>query len=380
MTSKKSKAKQAQPISHEKQGGDENAQANVVGRVDYSFSPGFSQLLARENISVALTSYESGKFYLIGRNPGGGLHMNERLFAKAMGMHVSGNSLILATLFQLHRFENVLNKDQYINHKHDACYVPRLNYTTGILDAHDVGVLENGEIIFVNTRFNCLAVPSLRESFTPVWKPPFISYIVDEDRCHLNGLAMEGTTPRYVTAISKSNTVDGWRDRRADGGVVIDIQTNDIVCEGLSMPHSPRLYKGDLWVLNSGTGELGKVNLKKKKFEPVVFCPGFVRGLSFSGAYAFVGLSRPRYKRFEGLALDERLRAADSEAWCGIQVINLEKNNCAEWFRIDGAVSEVYDVAVIQGVSCPMSLGFASHEIQSFIIPAAFDPTKLNSH
>ncbi len=133
------------------------------------------------------------------------------------------------------------------------------------------------------------------------------------------------------------------------------------------MPHSPRLYNGKLWILNSGTGELGIVNLQTKKFEPVMFCPGFGRGLSFHGKYAFVGLSRPRYERFEGLALDQKLKDADSEAWCGIQVIDLEEKKCAEWFRIDGAIGEVYDVATIGNVACPMSLGFASNEIRSLI-------------
>ena len=374
---KNQKKQQDQQDQNENATADEQQQDPALA-VTYSVSPGFTSLMAREHIAVALTSYESGKFYLLGRDPAhNGLHINERIFAKAMGMHAQGNSLYLATLFQLHRFENVLDEGQFANNLHDACYVPRLNYTTGVLDAHDIGVLENGEIIFVNTRFNCLAVPSTRDSFMPVWKPSFISDIVDEDRCHLNGMAMENGRPRYVTAVSKSNTIDGWRDRRASGGIVMDVQSGEIVCEGLSMPHSPRLYNGDLWVLNSGTGELGKVNLKTQTFEPVVFCPGFVRGLSFSGKYAFVGLSKPRYERFEGLALDARLKEADSEPWCGIQVIDLEKNICAEWFRIDGAIGEVYDVATLPHVTCPMSLGFASDEIKQLITPGVFDDTKL---
>lgn len=337
--------------------------------VTYSVSGGFVNMLAQLNISLALTSYQSGKFYLMGRNPKGGLMIDERMFQKAMGMSVDQGSgaLTLATLFQIHHFENVLGKGEQVNHTYDACYVPRISYTTGVLDAHDIGVRQNGEIIFVNTRFNCLATLSKNKSFTPIWKPHFIDKIIDEDRCHLNGLAMEDGTPKYVTAVSKSNTIDGWRDRRGDGGVVIDVQSNKLVCEGLSMPHSPRIYNGKLWILNSGTGELGWVDVTKKRFEPVVFCPGFVRGLAFTGKYALVGLSKPRYKRFEGLALDQKLKDADSEAWCGIQIIDLETRGCVEWFRIDGAIGEVYDVAALNGITCPMSLGFVSNDIKSLI-------------
>jgi uncharacterized protein (TIGR03032 family) len=345
--------------------------------VTYSVSPGFVGLTARLDVSIAVTSYQSGKFYLLGRNPKGGLMINERLFQKAMGMYVEGNSLLLATLFQIQRFENVLEKGQFINHTYDACFVPRITHTTGVLDAHDVGLLANGEIIFVNTRYNCLATTSPRDSFTPVWKPPFISQIINEDRCHLNGLAMDKGRPRYVTAVSQSNTIDGWRDRRADGGVVIDVETGEVVCKGLSMPHSPRLFKDKLWVLNSGTGELGYVDADKKEFKPLAFCPGFPRGLAFRDGYAFVGLSKPRYERFEGLALDGKLKAADSEPWCGVQVIDLKTGACVEWFRIDGAIAEIYDVAAVAGVACPMSLGFASDEIKGLITHGPLNETYL---
>jgi len=353
------------------------AEAGGKATVTYSMSPGFVALLARLGVSVAVTSYQSGKFYLLGRNPKGGLMINERLFQKAMGMYAEGNTLLLATLFQIQRFENVLEKGQFINHTYDACFVPRLTHTTGVLDAHDVGLLSNGEIIFVNTRYNCLAIPSSRDSFTPVWKPPFISQIINEDRCHLNGLAMDKGKPRYVTAVSQSNTIDGWRDRRSDGGVVLDVATGEVVCKGLSMPHSPRLFKNRLWALNSGTGELGWVDTDKKEFNAVAFCPGFLRGLAFRDNFAFVGLSKPRYERFEGLPLDAKLKAADSEPWCGVQVIDIKSGACAEWFRIDGAVAEIYDVAVVPGVACPMSLGFASDEIKGLITHSPLDEAYL---
>jgi uncharacterized protein (TIGR03032 family) len=121
--------------------------------------------------------------------------------------------------------------------------------------------------------------------------------------------------------------------------------------------------------LNSGTGELGYIdpNQTSLGFKPVAFCPGFLRGLAFHGQYAFVGLSKPRYERFEGLALDQKLIDADSEPWCGLQIIDINTGRCVQWFRIDGAVSEIYDVNTISGVNCPMSVGFGSTEIKTLI-------------
>jgi uncharacterized protein (TIGR03032 family) len=356
--------------------------AQIDAAVSYSVSPGLAGFLAEQNVSLAFTSYQSGKFYLVGRHPEGGLNINERFFRKAMGICIDpspkgataelsgGSSILLATLFQLLRFENVLKAGETVNHLYDACFVPRQARIAGALDMHDIGVMEDGRIVFVNTLYNCLAVPSELHSFKPIWKPPFISRIVREDRCHLNGLAMEAGRPAFVTAVSRSDTIDGWRDRRADGGVVIEVATGRIVAQGLSMPHSPRLHRGRLWVLNSGTGELGWIDRDsdpETAFRPLAFCPGFARGLALRGNYAVVGLSKPRYERFEGLALDRRLQQADSDPWCGLQVIDLTDGTCVHWFRIDGAVAELYDVAVLPGIACPMALGFSNDEILSFI-------------
>lgn len=330
--------------------------------VRYTMSGGFVQLLGRQNISLAVTSYQSGRLYLLGRNPKGGLMVNEQFFRKAMGLSYHGGSLYLATLAHIYRMENCLRPEERMDATFTECFLPHTAHLTGHLNAHDVGISDQGEILFVNTRYNCIATLSERHSFRTVWKPFFISKIIAEDRCHLNGMAMEEGKARYVTAVSKSDTIDGWRDRRSNGGIVMDVEKNEIVCEGLSMPHSPRLYRGKLWVLNSGTGELGVVDTQANRFEPMVLCPGFVRGLSFHGNYAFVGLSRPRYERFEGLALDTRLKETDSEPWTGVQVIDLSTGRCVQWFRIDGPIAELYDVAVLPGAVCPKSLSPATDE------------------
>ena len=159
----------------------------------------------------------------------------------------------------------------------------------------------------------------------------------------------------------------GADDRRHDGGVVIDIESNEIVCEGLSMPHSPRWSNGKLWVLNSGTGYLGWIDLEKRRFVPHVFCPGFLRGLAIKGDYAAVGLSKPRYQRFEGLDLQKNLEAKDIQAWCGVQIVDLKSGAVVEWVRLDGPVSELFDVAFLDEVKCPMALGQQSPENLSLV-------------
>ena len=219
--------------------------------------------------------------------------LDERFFRKAMGICVPDHdTLLLATLFQIIKFKNVLKADQQINELFDACYVPREIFVTGELDAHDVGQLEDGRIVFVNTLYNCLATPSARHSFTPLWKPPFISRIVKEDRCHLNGLAMEDGVPRYVTAVSRSDTIDGWRDRRADGGVIIDVQIGRdrhrrAVHAALAAPLSRPAVGAELGHRRARLGRAGR-QAAEAKFQALAFCPGFVRGLAFHGEYAFV--------------------------------------------------------------------------------------------
>lgn len=351
--------------------GDIKASA-AVEETKFSASGGFAQRLTTLRCSIGFTSYQSGLLYLVGyRNHG--LHIHQSAMMRPMGLRydAADGRLVISAGQQVLRFENVLRPGERANEVFDACFAPRIIHITGRLDTHDVGIDRNGEPIFVNTRFNSVATVDPRDSFRTVWRPPFIDAIVDEDRCHLNGLAMRDGRLAYATAVSRSNTVDGWRDRRADGGVVVDVTSDQIVCEGLSMPHSPRLHEGTLYVLNAGTGEFGRVILSETggmgRFEPIAFCPGFLRGLSFVGDFAFVGLSKPRYERFEGLKLDDRLRAADSEPWCGVQVIDLRSGACVDWLRLDGEVGEIYDVEVFPDILCPMAISPAAPELTNLI-------------
>ena len=160
-------------------------------------------------------------------------------------------SIYMATLYQLWRLENVLQPGETIE-DYDRLYVPQLGNTTGDLNVHDVALDDNGKPLFISARFSCLATTSDRYHFKPLWMPKFITKLAGEDRCHLNGLAMVDGKPRYVTACATTDVVDGWREHRRDGGVVIDIETDEVIAHGLSMPHSPRWYRDQLWLLDSG--------------------------------------------------------------------------------------------------------------------------------
>lgn len=343
------------------------AVAPVEGKVQINFSSGLARFLQSQAISFGFTSYQSGRLYLVGHSTEQRLALHEATYPKAMGIVGDANRIYLGTLTEVVRLENVLGANEVANTAHDKVYVPRNSQTTGSVDIHEIGIRRNGKVVFVNTAYSCLCEPSTTHSFKPIWKPSFISKLVREDRCHLNGLAMVDGEPRYVSAVCRSDVVDGWRDRRHDGGILIDITTDEIVGEGLSMPHSPRWHQDRLWVLNSGSGELGWINSKTKAFEPLTFLPGFLRGLSFHGDYAFVTLSKPRHGRFEGLALDQKLKEKDADAWCGVQIISLKDGSVANWLRLDGPISELFDVCVLPGVKNPITLGPQSAEIRSFI-------------
>ena len=328
----------------------------------------FNAWLAEQRLSLAFTTYQAGKLFFIGLTPPEGrLSIFERTFNRCMGLCADGDTLWMSSLYQLWRFENALEPGR-AHDGYDRLYVPQVGYVTGDLDIHDVAVDGDGRVVFVNTLFSCLATTSERHSFEPIWRPPFVTRLAAEDRCHLNGLAMENGRPRYVTAVSRSDVADGWRDRRTDGGCVIDVESGEIDVSGLSMPHSPRLHQGRLWLLDSGTGFLGTVDTDAGAFEPVAFCPGYTRGLCFSGTFAILGLSKARGNRtFSGLELDKNLAERDGEARCGLVVVDLKSGDAVHWLRIEGVIEELYDVVTLPGAIRPMALGFKTDEIRRTI-------------
>ena len=310
-----------------------------------SASRGFVDFLRTHRLSFVLTSYQTGQLMLIGVLPNGNLSVFQRNFVRAMGMWTSPQALYLSSIAQLWRLENVLKPGQVANKQFDRLYVPRTAHTTGDLDIHEIAIDRDDRLVFINTKYSCLATLDPVHSFRPLWHPSFISKLAPEDRCHLNGLAMQDGVTKYVTAVSRSDVVDGWRERRHEGGVIIDVETGRVVTEDLSMPHSPRVANGALWVLDSGRGFLCRVDVESGKIERVAFCAGFLRGLSFFRHFALVAASLPRDNTFKGLELDGNIKARDAEPRFGAYIIDTRNGDILHWIRFEGAVRELFDAA-----------------------------------
>lgn len=341
--------------------------ANEQPVFEFSTSRQFTAWMNEQHVSLALTTYQTGKLFLFGTDNNGQLSILNRTLNRVMGLSINDNRMLLSDLYQLWSFENSLNPGQTYN-GYDRCYIPQKSWVTGDLDIHDIAVGKNGRPFFVNTLFSCIAQVSDTHSFSMLWKPPFISKLAAEDRCHMNGMATIDNEPRYVTCVSKSDVGDGWRDHRENGGVVIDVKSNTIVLDGLSMPHSPRWHQNRLWLLDSGNGYFGYLDEKSGSFEKVCLCPGFARGLSFIGDFAVIGLSLPRHNRtFDGLELDNQLAHKNTEPRCGLAIVDLRTGDMVHSMRITGAISELYDIAVLANTKNPMAIGFQNDEIRRMI-------------
>jgi uncharacterized protein (TIGR03032 family) len=335
-------------------------------------SPNFPALLRELKISLLVTTYQAGKLVIL-RDDGDHLNAHFRAFPAPMGMALNGDRLALGTHTQVWEFVNVPAVAAKLEPRgrHDACFMPRSSHFTGNIQVHEMAWGRDGDLWVVNTRFSCLCTLDNSASFTPRWRPPFATALEPSDRCHLNGLGMVDGRPRYVTALGETDTPAGWRPQKAKGGILIDVDTAEVVTRGLSMPHSPRWHGGRLWVCESGTGSLGYIELASGKYESIVKLPGFTRGLDFAGRFAFVGLSQVRESAvFSGIPITERL--SEQERTCGVCVIDLTTAQIVALLRFESGVEEVFAVTVLQGRQYPDLINEDESLLEnSFVVPDA---------
>jgi uncharacterized protein (TIGR03032 family) len=329
--------------------------SNPPVHIECCASEAFGDWLARAGGSMLVTTYQAGKVAVVGSD-GARVTLLMRDFDKPLGMALGGNRMVLATRNDVWLLANApLLAPDYLEDRpgqYDALYLPRATYHTGDLNIHDVA-LSGEDVILVNTRFSCLARLSADHSFTPFWRPPFVTDLVPEDRCHLNGLAMRDGRPKYVTALGTTDEAGTWREKKATGGVVMDVETSEVVARGLAMPHSPRWRDGRLWVLNSGAGELLVLDPDTGRAEVVCVLDGYLRGLSFVGPYALVGMCKIRERHiFGGLPVQDRFAALR----CAVVVIDLRDGKEVGALEFTAGCEELYDVQFLPGARRPMIL------------------------
>ena len=354
----------------------------------YIHSGNLPDLLEHLNITVMATTFQAGRVLSFSGN-GGRCSLLMRAFAHPMGLAVDAQRMALVCGNQV---VHLVNQTDLIDQEgkrpqYDAFYVPRRMHVTGDIagheaawgidpDRHAPGTREtvaapNDDLLqslwVVNTRFSCLATLDQRWSFVPRWKPEFITKLAAEDRCHLNGMAMEHGRPRYVTMLARSDTAQGWRDHKTEGGCVIDVNNGEIVARDMAMPHSPRLYRDRLWVLESGRAELQYVDPESGRRHTVMRLPGYVRGLAFYDRFAFVGLSKAREKRmFGGLPIEEQ----KTELQCGIQVVDLDSGKVAAFIQFEAGCEELFDVQILPNARRANIIGFTKDTVNGiFVLP-----------
>jgi uncharacterized protein (TIGR03032 family) len=311
----------------------------------------FAEILHRLGISLLVTTYQSGRMIAVRAENATTLNTHLKLFRSPMGLAIGDGRFALGTEREVWDYRNQPAVTAKVDPpgRHDAVFVPRNVHYTGDIRIHEIGYA-GAELWIVNTRFSTLCTLDSDSSFVPRWRPKFVTHLAPEDRCHLNGMAIVDDRVRYVTALGITNVAGGWREKKNTGGVLIDVDSDEIVLSGLSMPHSPRKYGDRFWILESAKGTFAAVDLASGKVETIAELPGFTRGLAFAGRFAFIGLSQVRESNiFGGIPLVDRV----NERQCGVWVVDLQSGQIAAFLRFQGIVQEIFDVQVLPGIRYP---------------------------
>jgi uncharacterized protein (TIGR03032 family) len=311
-------------------------------RISHQHDDEFVRVLDQLGVSLLVSTYQSGKLATI-QVRGSDLLITYHNFERAMGIAHSPEQIALGTFNQVWYLVSSpppADSGQAVN-PFDRYYLARGSHLTGEIHVHEMA-WSGRDLWVVNTLFSCLCTISGGHNFVPRWKPAFVSRLAPEDRCHLNGLAMENGRPRFVTTLGETDTPRGWKTNAPRGGCLIDVSSGQFVLRGLGLPHSPRLYQGRLWFLESGRGRLAAHDPNDGLVEVAVL-PGYVRGLSFHGPYAFIGLSKIRQtSNLEGLPI-----AADLDSLkCGVAVVELATGRLVSFLEFTAGLEEIFDVRV----------------------------------
>lgn len=336
-----------------------------------SHTSNFAALLRHLGISLVVSTYQAGKLILV-RAQGDALNTHFRQFFSPMGVAYQPETgrLAIGAKHEVWEFRNQPDVAPKLEPRGqcDAAFMPRLTHHTGDIRIHEIGWIGQ-ELWAVNTRFSCLCTFDSNHSFVPRWRPPFVTALSPEDRCHLNGMAIVDGHVKYVTCLGATDTAGGWRNNKRDGGLLLDVDSSATLLRGLSMPHSPRIYGDKMWLLESGHGTISVADPQSGKTEIVAKLPGFTRGLDFWGHLAFIGLSQVRETAiFSGIPLVEELPERDRA--CGVWVVDLRNGRTVAFLRFEGAVQEIFAVTVLPGIVHPELINEPGETLDSsFVLP-----------
>lgn len=333
-----------------------------------NFTPNTPELLQQMGITIAISTYQAGKVVFISATDHENLIQLPRNFKKAMGMAIRKDKMAIAVedeVIVLTDSPELAKTYPPKPNTYDGLFLPRATYYTGHVDMHDLE-WSGDELLAVNTRFSCLAKVDTSYSFTSIWKPDFISKLAPEDRCHLNGMALVDGRPKYVSALGSTDSQEGWRPNKAHGGIIMDVESNEIVVDELAMPHSPRIYDGELYCLLSAKGQLVKIDPAKGSYEVVHQFEGYVRGLAKHDDYLFVGLSKIRKKSssFGDLPI------AQKSLKCGVEILHFPTMSKVAQLQYQTSVEELYDVKILEGMRRPNVLSTMKDDFKrALVIP-----------
>ena len=317
----------------------------------YRATRSFLELLLRLHCTLVVSVYTASRLVLISAAEGA-LEIRAHELLRPMGIAVSGAAsrrrrLAVSSAFSTLVFSEMpqLAADfASAERPCDSVFLPRACYFTGDIDGHDLA-WRGDELLVANTRFSCVARVGDRFGFEPLWRPGVVTALEPEDRCHLNGIACTQDGLAYVTALGLSDSARGWSEKRASGGALIEAGSGETLIDGLSVPHSPRLIEGRLFVCESGQGRILEVDARARAARVLAVLPGFTRGLDALGAVLFVGLSKLRHDGDAKLPLGAR---ADS-LLCGVAAVERDTGTLLGWLALDD-FDEVFEVRVLPGV------------------------------
>ena len=355
--------------------------------IKVKMSPGLFDWFCDNGVNLLFSTRRASKLFCLGQaKEEKKISIVETDFKHCGALSVHGQrELFLSTQQKIWRMHNAVPKAKSLN-GFQRFFVPQQAFVTGELNVQDMAVNSRGRVIFVNSLFSCLAGVSDTHSFVPLWKPAFISDLVSEERCFLSGVALLDDEPKFVTAAAQTNTAAGWKQAGLEQGVVIDVPTNEVVASGLQRPYCPRFYQGRLWLLESGSGYLGYVDLSSGQFHQVAFLPGCVRSVDFVNHYAIVGVSR--LHTLEDNVVSNLLSHASQrhgrQLCCGLFIIDLNSGETVGHLTFDKVIDEITSVAVLKDVKHAAIVGPQSEEMNRIITIAEplrrVAPSTLSRH